>query len=196
MKLLFLATATIAALAAAPSFAQTTNSRPSAGNESNTGTSSSMQRGTEAQFIEHVARDGQAEVDLAQLAQQKAQNPEVKALARRLAADHTQSNQQLMQIAQKEGVQPPSSTKKEASKERAKLEKLNGQAFDRAFVQQVVQDHQKDIQFFQKQQTTLQDPQLKSFAQQTLPVLQQHLQMAQQVASASGSSSQPDSSTS
>ena len=93
---------------------------------------------TEAKFVDRVARNGRAEVDLAQLASKKTQNVEVKALARRLAADHTKSNQQLMQIAQKEGVQPPASTDKAASKERTKLEKLDGQAFDRAFVEQVV----------------------------------------------------------
>jgi putative membrane protein len=94
-------------------------------------------------------------------------------------------------------VQPPAQPGKSESNERAKLEKLNGQAFDKAFVKQIVQDHQKDIKYFQKEQNSLQDAQLKSFAQQTLPVLQEHLQMAQQTEQAvtgSGSSSKPRSS--
>jgi putative membrane protein len=131
------------------------------------------------------------------LAEQKAQNPEVKALARRLVDDHTKSNQQLMQIAQQEGMQPAAGPGKSASSERAKLQKLNGDAFDKAFVKQIVEDHQKDIKYFQKEQNSLRDAQLKSFAQQTLPVLQEHLQMAQraeQATGASGSSSAPKSS--
>jgi putative membrane protein len=197
MKSLFLATAAVTVLAAAPALAQTMNGSPATGTKTVTGNSSSPSSG-DKRFIEHVARDGQAEVDLAQLAQQKTQDPEVKALARRLAADHSQSNQQLMQIAQKDAVQAPTGADKTEGKERAKLEKLDGQAFDQAFVKEVVQDHQKDIKYFQQQQGSLQDPQLKSFAQQTLPVLQQHLQMAQQVggASGSGSSSKPRTSTS
>jgi len=59
------------------------------------------------------------------------------------------------------------------------LQKLNGDAFDKAFVKQIVKDHQKDIKYFEKEQNSLKDPQLKSFARQTLPVLQEHLQMAQ-----------------
>jgi putative membrane protein len=176
MKSLFPAISLVAVLAAAPA----------------TAADSLMKRSGDAGFIEQVAQDGKAEVDLAQLAQQKAQSPDVKALAQRLATDHTKSNQQLMQVAQKEGAQPPTSASKDGSKARSKLEKLNGQAFDEAFVKEVVQDHQKDIKYFQQQQASLQDLQLKSFAQQTLPVLQQHLQMARQVASqigASGSSS-------
>ena len=65
-------------------------------------------------------------------------------------------------------------------------------------MKEIVQDHQKDIKYFQKEQNSLKDPQLKSFAQQTLPVLQQHLQMAQETAQAttsgSGSSSNSHSS--
>jgi putative membrane protein len=190
MKSLFLATAAVVVLAAAPAFAQAANGSP--------GTASRA----DSKFIEHVAQDGKAEIDLARLAQQKTQNPEVRALARRLAADHGESNQQLMQIAQRDGVQPPTGPDKSASKKRTKLEKLDGQAFDQAFVKEVVQDHEKDIKYFRKEQTSLQDPQLKSFAQQTLPVLQDHLQMAQQTqkaANGSGSSSRsgsPESRTS
>src|SRR6185437_12174691 len=131
------------------------------------------------------------------LGEQKAQTTEVKALARRLVADHTKANQQLMKIAQQEGVQSPGQPSKSQSNERSKLEKLNGQAFDQAFVKEIVQDHQKDIKYFQKEQNSLKDPQLKSFAQQNLPVLQQHLQMAQQAeqaTSGSGSSSRSRSS--
>jgi putative membrane protein len=180
MKSLFLAVSAAALLAAAPTLAQM--SKASSGDKS---------------FIEHVARDGKSEVELAQLAQQKTQNPEVKSLAERLATDHTKANQQLMQIAQQDGVQPPAQPGKSENKERAKLEKLNGEAFDKAFVKQIVQDHQKDVKYFQKEQNSLKDPRLKSFAQQTLPVLQDHLQMAQQTEHStmgSGSSTQPRSS--
>lgn len=185
MKSLLIAAAMVALLAAAPAIAQ--------GNKAGQGASS----GGDTKFIEHVARGGQAEVDLGRLGEQKAQSTEVKALARRLVADHTKSNQQLMKIAQQEGVQPPAQQSKSERSERAKLEKLDGQAFDQAFVKQIVQDHQKDIKYFQKEQESLKDPQLRSFAQQTLPVLQEHLQMAQeteQATAGSGGSNGPHSS--
>jgi putative membrane protein len=183
MKSLLLAAATTALLGAVPVFAQSTNG-------SHGGASSG-----DAKFVEHVARDGKAEVDLGRLAEQKTQNPEVKALARRLVDDHTKANQQLTQIAQQEGVQLPAGAGKSKSKQSAKLKKLNGDAFDKAFVKQIVEDHQKDIKYFRKEQNSLKDAQLKSFAQQTLPVLQKHLQMAEQTAQAtgaSGSSSAPN----
>jgi len=176
MKSLLLAAATAALLGAAPAFAQTTHASQ--------GSASSG----DAKFAEHAARDGHAEVDLGRLAERKTQNPAVKALARRLVDDHTKSNQQLMQIAQQEGMQLPAGPGKSESMQREKLQKLNGDAFDKAFVNQIVEDHQKDIKYFRKEQNSLKDAQLKSFAQQTLPVLQKHLEMAEQTAQAAGAS--------
>jgi putative membrane protein len=172
MRSLFYAASLAALLAAGPALAQNQNAQ-----------------NADKRFIDHVARDGQAEVELAQLAEKKGVSPQVKALAQHLAADHTKANQQLQQIAQKEGVKVPQGAEKEKSATLTKLEKLNGAAFDRAFLEEQVQDHQKDIQFFQHEATTLQNPQLKSFAQQTLPVLQRHLQMAQQAEAQMGSGS-------
>jgi putative membrane protein len=132
-------------------------------------------------FMQNVARDNQSEVELGQLAQQKGASPEVKALGQRLAADHGKANQQLMSIAQGGGVSLPTNLDRKERAQISKLEKLDGAAFDKTFVQAQVKDHQKDIQYFQKEAGTVKDPQLKSYIQQTLPVMQQHLQMAQQV---------------
>jgi putative membrane protein len=146
----------------------------------------------DAKFIDKMARDGTAEVELGKLAEQKSSNPQVKTFAQRLVSDHTKANQQLMPIAQRDGVSPPKSVDKEHSTLQARLAKLNGQAFDRAFVQAQVEDHRKDIQYLQQQAQAVQDPNLKSFIQQTLPVMQQHLQMAEQIenqVTGSGSSS-------
>lgn len=187
MKSLLSATALAALLAAAPALAQTTNAPSGAGTppggsmaSPRSGTSSSTKSSADAKFMERAARDGMAEVELGHLAEQKAQSPEVKALAQRLVTDHTQANHELMQIAQNAGVQLPKGIGKKNSEERAKLEKLSGQAFDRAFVHGVVRDHQKDVKEFQHQASAAQDPQLKSFVQQTLPVMEEHLHMAQQ----------------
>jgi predicted outer membrane protein len=44
-----------------------------------------------------------------------------------------------------------------------------------------IDDHTKDVQYFEKQESAVKDPQLKSFVEQALPVMQQHLQMAWQI---------------
>jgi putative membrane protein len=175
MKQLHVAVSLIA-LAAAPAWAESSKSTADSG------------------FIEKVARDGQAEVQLGQLAQQKAASSAVKSLAQRLITDHGQANQQLMSIAQRDGVSALMAADKEHSALLSKLQKLNGPEFDRAFMRAQIDDHTKEIQYFKKEEDAVKDPQLKSFIQQTLPVMQQHLQMAQQIGRelpASGSTSPP-----
>ena len=189
MKPLFLTVSLTALLAATPVLAQ--NSKSETGTMPSTHATSNKQSADD-QFIRHVTRANRAEVELGQLAQQKSSSQDVKMLGQHLAADHEKSNQQLAQIAQKEGVQPPSGIGRENNALRDRLEKLNGQAFDRAFVQAQVEDHQKDIQYLQQAENRVQDPSLKSYIRQTLPVLQQHLQMAEQTEhqmTGSGSSS-------
>jgi len=197
MKSLVVSTAVAALLAAAPAMAQSTNSgNMNPGSTAKPGTAAAT--GGDARFIAEAARGNEAEIELGQLAQQKAQSPEVKSLAQRLVTDHTRANQQLKQLAQKEGMSVPTGLDKDQKDLRARLEKLNGAAFDRAFVDAQVKDHQKDVKFYQDEGSRLQDPQLKSFAQQTLPVLQEHLQMAERAESqvgASGSSSSGSSGT-
>jgi len=194
MKSLIVSTAVAALLAAAPALAQSTNSpNMNPGSTAKPGgaaaTATASESSPDTRFIDHAARGNEAEIELGKLAEQKAQSPGVKSLAQRLVTDHSKANRELAQLAQKEGVPVPSGADKEQKDLRAQLEKLNGAAFDRAFVDAEVKDHQKDITFYQNESNRLQDPQLRSFVQQTLPVLQEHLQMAERVESQVGASS-------
>jgi putative membrane protein len=179
MRSLFLAASAVA-LIAAPAFAQTSSSHK--------GEAAS---GADKTFIEHAAQGGRAEVELGKLAESHAQSPDVKNFAKRMVEDHGKANDQLKQIAQKEGVKLPSGMGKEHEEVKNRLEKLHGASFDQAYMHDMVQDHQKDVREFQQAANSLQDPQLKQFAQQTLSTIQQHLQMAEQLATAEGSSSAP-----
>lgn len=132
-------------------------------------------------FVTKAAQGGQAEVELGQLAEQKAQSQKVKDFGKRMVDDHSKANDQLKQIASQEGVTLPTnlSAKDEALKDR--LSKLSGEQFDRAYMRNMVMDHKKDIAEFQKEANSGKDPDVKNWASQTLPTLQSHLQEAQQV---------------
>jgi putative membrane protein len=62
-----------------------------------------------------------------------------------------------------------------------RLESLSGTEFERAYVSQMVQDHGKSVQKFEKASQSLQDQELKQFASDTLPKLREHHHMAQQL---------------
>jgi len=130
-------------------------------------------------FLQKAASGGMAEVQVAQLAQQKASSPQVKDFASRMIADHTQANNELRQIAQQANLTLPSQPDRKEVAAEQKLQGMSGTSFDRSYAQDELRDHQEDVALFRKEASSGQDPALKSFAQKTLPILQQHLQMAQ-----------------
>jgi putative membrane protein len=134
-------------------------------------------------FARKAAQGGLGEVELGQLAQQRASSPDVKQFAQRMVTDHQQANAQLEAIATGKGVTMPKTIDPDQRKLRVRLEKENGTAFDRAYIRGMVQDHRKDVKLFQREAQSGKDPELRSFAQQTLPILQEHLQMVQQIQS-------------
>jgi putative membrane protein len=132
-------------------------------------------------FLKEAASGGMAEVELGRLADKKGQLPDVKAFGRRMVSDHSKADDRLTAIAQQLGVQPPKGLNREQRDLRARLEKTNGAAFDHAYIDAMVTDHQKDIQDFQKEADSGGNAELKQFASSTLPVLREHLQEAQRI---------------
>lgn len=141
--------------------------------------SSANRMGSDNTFITKAAQGGAAEVELGKLADSNASSDKVKAFGRRMVADHSKANAELSNIASQKGVTVPSglNAKDQATKDR--LSKLNGAAFDRAYMEDMVKDHREDIAEFRKEANSGQDPDVKAFAQKTLPTLQEHLKLAE-----------------
>jgi len=131
------------------------------------------------EFLMNAAKGGKAEVELGNLASQNASNPAVKQFGQRMVADHTQANNRLQQIAQQKGMTLPDDLPDDAKQLKDRLTQEKGPQFDRTYIQNMVQDHQKDVAEFQQEADQGQDPDIKNFAATTLPVLKQHLQLAQ-----------------
>jgi putative membrane protein len=135
------------------------------------------------QFASAAASGGQAEVALGQLAQQNGGSAQVRQFGQRMVTDHTEAYQELKQIAAKEKLQLPTRPDSSEQAVQQRLSKLKGAAFDSAYTQDMVKDHQQVIAAFQKEAQSGQDPDLKAYAQKTLPTLQEHLQMAESIES-------------
>jgi len=96
--------------------------------------------------------------------------------------DHSKANDQLKQLASSKGIEVPTdlSAKDKATKER--LSKLSGEQFDKAYMKDMVKDHTQDVSEFKKESTSAKDPDVKNFASQTLPTLEDHLKQARSIA--------------
>jgi putative membrane protein len=133
-------------------------------------------------FMKDAADGGMAEVELGQLASSKGSSDEVKKFGQRMVDDHGKANDKLKQLAQSKNVELPNepSAKHKATKRR--LEKLSGEQFDHAYVAEMLKDHKKDVSEFERESKNAKDPEVKEFASQTLPTLQEHLKEIEKMA--------------
>ena len=133
-------------------------------------------------FILEAAHSGMFEVQVSQLAAAKATDAQVKSYASMLVDHHTAANNELVQIANARRVELPPAPKRALRRDIEQLGKKDGAEFDRAYVREVgIKAHEKDIKLFQKASKDVKDPQLKAFVDKTLPVLREHLAVAQKL---------------
>jgi len=130
-------------------------------------------------FAQKAAVGGMAEVELGKLAEQKAASDAVKQFGSRMVADHSKANEELKQIAGEKGLTLPAELDAKNKSELAKMQKLSGAQFDRAYMDDMLADHKNDVADFRKEASSGHDSDLKSYAAKTLPTLEEHLQMAQ-----------------
>lgn len=144
---------------------------------------SMMMKSADVHFMMKAAQGGMAEVKLGQLATEKGSNPDVKVFGQKMIDDHTKANDQLKSIAQEQGVNLPTSLNGKDQATYDRLSRLSGAEFDKQYAKHMLMDHQEDVKDFQKEANNGKDEKVKSFASQTLPVLQQHLQMVKDMQS-------------
>jgi putative membrane protein len=152
----------------------------------NSGMSSAKLAPADRQFIKKAAQGGLAEVQLGQLATEKADSPDVKQFGQKMVDDHGKANDQLKQVASNKGVTIPDKLSAKDAATKARLEKLSGKAFDRAYMRDMVMDHTKDVSEFRTESKSAKDPDVKNFASETLPTLKDHLKQAKSIAPKTG----------
>jgi putative membrane protein len=134
-------------------------------------------------FVHKAAQGGIAEVELSQLAATRSSSDSIKDFASHMVQAHSDNNAKLQQIAQADGIAVPSETDADHSTLRTQLARSKGPEFDRLYVQAMRRDHESMMHLLQSS-TDVSDPKLKSFIQETEPVVEHHLQMAMQLTGA------------
>jgi len=132
-------------------------------------------------FIMQAAAGGMGEVELGQLAQQRAADASVRRFGAQMVADHTTANQELVRFAGRKGVTRPTALDPGRANAGRQLATLSGASFDQQYMAQQVQDHGLQAALYQQQAQSGADPDLRAFAARYLPVVQGHAQMARSV---------------
>jgi len=140
--------------------------------------------GEDMKFLREMAQGNLAEVQAGKMAQGKAQNAEVKKFAQHMVDDHGKALSENRSLAKSKGVQLPSAPAKKHQDAAKKLEQASGVEFDKAFMQQMVKDHEAALKLHQDAAKNAKDKDLKAAAEKAVPVIQKHLEMAKSTAAA------------
>jgi putative membrane protein len=133
------------------------------------------------EFMKMAANSDQFEVRTSQLALEKTSNPEVKRYAQKMIQEHTESTQQLTQLASQRAVTLPSSPDPFQQAIIAQLTPLTGTQFDRAYLAAQTNGHMLTVAVFQTEIGQGKDRDIQSFASKLLPTIAGHYQMANQM---------------
>ena len=129
-----------------------------------------------------IAQANMGEIEAGKMAQSKSSNDEVKKFAQQMIDDHGNAEKEVETLAQSKGVTLPTETDAKHKAMAAKLDKMSGAAFDKAYMAQAgVADHKKVHTTLLKDEKKAKDPDVKAMAAKMAPVVEQHLKSAQQM---------------
>ena len=198
MRYAQLAAAVALAVASGVGFAQTQSQPASAQPSMNPPLSNAMKQpstspagstaalpSVDRHFVTTAAEAGAAEVAMAKLAGERASAAEVKSFAQHMVTDHSKAGEELKRVAAAKGAQISEQPSAKDQRELDKLAKLQGADFDREYVKVQLAAHKDAVSLFKKEASAGRDSDLKQFAASTLPTLQEHLQLVQQLSKSS-----------
>jgi putative membrane protein len=153
------------------------------------------------EFIEEAAMANMAEIQLSQLAQKRTQNQQVRQFAQRMVNEHQKALEGLRTAAKQANVQLPNELDQEHRQKQERLQGLKGAEFDREYMNMMVEAHEDTVELLEERADQRQGAgtvgttgdqaraddgqpgaqQVNTWAQQTLPTVQQHLQQARQL---------------
>jgi putative membrane protein len=132
-------------------------------------------------FLTTAAKSNYEEIQLAQVALQKAPSKKVQDFAQKIVDDHQKLNGDLAKLAATKGVTLPDSASLAAGFSEGHLKMLSGTKFDQAFLKKMVDAHNEAITAFQNESTGGVDTDVKDFASTNISGLKEHLATAQEL---------------
>ncbi|MFC5068441.1 DUF4142 domain-containing protein [Flaviflagellibacter deserti] len=173
-KHILLAAAASLALAPAAAFAQGAAPAPMK-KPAEMGQQQGQLKSADAKFVQNAAIGGAFEVQSSELALKKGESAEVKDFARMMVRDHGKANRELMDLAKEMGAETPKALDSKHNQVIQKLGGLSGAAFDRMYIQAQLDAHNEAVALFRNYgESSASNSQLKQFATNTLPILQEH----------------------
>ncbi len=138
---------------------------------------------TDSKFMVEATHDAQVEVELASYARNHAMTQKAKDFAAQIAREHSKVTEELKALADEKGISVPADL--DAMPDVKDItddwdEERIGE-FDKVFIRQMVKDHRRVVDKFDRASRNCEDADIRALAARTLPALRSHLEMAQQL---------------
>lgn len=135
----------------------------------------------ETDFIAKAARGGEYEVVLGREIARKATSPDVKRFAETMVADHGKANAELKELAAAKHVEVHEGIDANQKEKVDDLSKLSGAKLEKEYADEMVDDHEDDVEAFREASKNVKDADLRAWVTKTLPTLEHHLGMAKEM---------------
>lgn len=134
--------------------------------------------GQDLQFMTDAIQAGLTEIEMGRVAKANGVSPAVKQFGQRLIDDHSLANRQIALVAARLAVTLPNEPDAAHQQHLTEMSSLRGPGFDDAFARHMVIGHEAALTVFRRQAKYGQSPDLRDFAEKTIPTLEEHLKIA------------------
>jgi putative membrane protein len=149
------------------------------GNQAGGGANGNIQ--ADAGFIREVNSDNQMQIQLAQLARERAKDSQVRQFADQIITDHTRLQNQWRSMASRNGMTLRDGLGPMHREKITNLQKFKGTNFDKAYMTVMIQQHSDEVSYWQKEGRDSQSPEVRRLVNAGLPTLEQHFNQAKQI---------------
>ena len=132
----------------------------------------------ERNFLQSAAEINATEVQMGQIAERQSNDPNIKQIGQQLVKDHSAALDQVQKLAASKGVIITAQPNVRQQRMLSSLQSKSGNDFNKAFLRQSTLGHERAISLFDRASRRSQDQDVKGWASQILPSLQEHLAMS------------------
>jgi putative membrane protein len=136
---------------------------------------------TDSEFLVQAVTMSNADMRLSEQASRNASDPKVKEFADRMVKEHKQLDERLAEQGRNLKVAVLAGNEEETKAKLDQLGKLKGADYDRAYVQMMVEDHERAAQLFDGYSKNAKDPGLKTFSTDATKSIKEHLDEARKL---------------
>jgi len=136
---------------------------------------------SDGDFVRDIVIKNMAEIELSRMALNRASSVDIKSFAQRMIDDHRKSGDELKAIAGRKSLTWPAGPSADGKALKDKLSKLNGAAFDRAYIDAMVSGHREVLEVMKTEAQSGADAEVKAFAAKATSTVQAHLTHALEV---------------